>query len=225
MILIGITGTRGSGKGTVAQYVAEWATEHGLLSVDRGFADKLKWAMARIFWPKISMENAIEWANDLKNKPHATVRVGDISVFEYAEFHSITGRQLFQHGGTEMGREIFGSDFWVDQLLPYDRVGMGSIEFPLWCWNFLKQGATEPEKTTIATISDLRFSNEADRIKSLGGSIWEVHRPGFESDGHASEEPLPRGQVSVSIGNSGSLDDLRASVFALCDKQIRGGKG
>lgn len=217
MVLIGITGTKGSGKGAVASFVAEWANERGLLAVDRGFADKLKWAMARIFWPKISMEDALVWANEFKNLDHAHVLIGDLVVSGYEEFKSISGRELFQHGGTEMGRDVFGENFWVDQLLPLES----------WQANFRRMilPITELQSADVATISDLRFPNEARRIARLGGSMWEVRRPGFESDGHASEMPLERKLISASIDNNGNLISLRKKVYELCDEVIGGGRG
>jgi hypothetical protein len=216
MKLLGITGTRGSGKGTVAQYVAEWAAEHGLLAIDRGFADKLKWAMARIFWPEISMQDAIEWANEFKNDPRATVEVfpvGSGTRTDQRATLSITGRQLFQHGGTEMARELFGTDFWTDQLLPLTRaVNQWEDSF----WSDPRRG----EPADIATISDLRFENEAQRITNLGGTIWKVDRPGFQPDGHASEIPINGHYIDRLIINDGTLDVLREAVFRRCDRDF-----
>lgn len=227
MRLLGITGVKGSGKGTVAQYVAEWAAENGLLALDRGFADKLKWAMARIFWPDISREDAIKWAEEFKNDRYGKVAmetadlVPGVSVPRYSCITQITGRELFQHGGTEMGRNLFGENFWVDQLLPWDRASEGSVEFPLWCWSFLKEDASEPSKITIATISDLRFANEAQRISDLGGKIWKVDRKGFNPDGHASEVPLEDRFITEAVPNDGDLLDLKQETFDRCERMFR----
>lgn len=209
MLLIGITGAKGSGKGTVAEFVAKWANQRGALSVDRGFADKLKWAMARIFWPEISMEDAIEWANKFKNEADASVELcaGKDDLIGPRASCRITGRQLFQHGGTEMGREIFGDNFWIDQLLPPEH----------WEANFF---GSVLDEANIATVSDLRFENEALRIKDLGGMIWHVDRPGFEPDGHASEKPFPARAVDTFIYNIGSLDTLRGEVDAACNELV-----
>lgn len=223
MKLLGITGAKGSGKGECARFVSEWASEHALLSVDRGFADKLKWAMARIFWPKISMEDAIEWANEFKNQEHAKVIVGanQAETLHHGGDRVITGRQLFQHGGTEMGREIFGDNFWVNQLLPIGTTGRE------W-WMSFSDGDGPKSKhgdrfADIATISDLRFGNEAKRIKVLGGEVWQMVRPGFDPDGHASEVPMPTQYVDNTIFNGGDLDHLRDAAFESCDRFLLGG--
>jgi hypothetical protein len=211
MLLLGITGAKGSGKGTVAQFVAEWATENGLLAIDRGFADKLKWAMARIFWPEITLEDALKWANEFKNENEAFACIGRHGNEEPDMM--ISGRQLFQHGGTEMGREIFGNNFWIDQLLPLDEATM------------LRNFSDENHALAhIATISDVRFENEARRIKELGGSVLYVVRPGYEPDGHVSEARLSDVFIDVVIGNDGNLNELREKVFRKCDEAIWGEK-
>lgn len=216
MQLLGITGAKGSGKGSVAEFVAEWANQRGLLSVDRGFADKLKWAMARLFWPYISLEDALEWANDFKNDPEGAVvlcALGDENPIKV-----LSGRELLQHGGTEMGRGIFGDNFWVDQLLPHDE---------MWFRMFAKIG-NSPEMggefeiiPEIGTISDLRFENEALRIKDLGGMIWHVDRPGFEPDGHASEKPMPADLVDAIITNHQDIDALKIEVHGWCERLLK----
>lgn len=231
MLILGITGTRGSGKGVVAQYVAEWAAEHGLLAVDRGFADMLKWAMARIFWPEISREDAIKWANEFKNEPYAFVDLVREDVAPGVDLMSlgtearITGRELFQHGGTEMGRELFGANFWVEQLLPSGLVKLefGEEECPAWWGSFLATGSKNGAIPDIGTVSDLRFQNEVVRILECSGEIWKVDRPGFEPDGHASEVPVESRFIDMTVTNDGDLLDLKQEVFDRCDNlQARG---
>lgn len=227
MLLLGITGTRGSGKGVVAQYVAEWAAEHGLLAVDRGFADMLKWAMARIFWPEISRDDAIAWANMFKNASGGAVsafvagRPDDVPMATV----TISGRELFQHGGTEMGRELFGANFWVEQLLPSGLVKLefGEEECPAWWGSFLATGSKNGAIPDIGTVSDLRFQNEVVRILECSGEIWKVDRPGFEPDGHASEVPIESRFIDMTVTNDGDLLDLKQEVFDRCDNlQARG---
>jgi hypothetical protein len=51
-------------------------------------------------------------------------------------------------------------------------------------------------------------------VLRLGGETWEIVRPGLESDGHSSENPLPRELVTRVIVNDGTVDDLREKVVA-----------
>lgn len=120
----------------------------------------------------------------------------------------LTGRQYLQHFGNE-ARKVFGATFWIDQVLPQPS------EHPdpesRWASNDADLARRYPGIETLC-ITDLRYPNEAERIIALGGTIWEVIRPGTASDGHVSEIPLPRHLVDMTIPNMGTLDDLRDEV-------------
>jgi hypothetical protein len=64
-------------------------------------------------------------------------------------------------------------------------------------------------------ITDLRYPNEAQRVLDLGGEVWEVVRPGLVSDGHASEQTLPRDLVTLTIENDSDVADLQLKVRTL----------
>lgn len=104
---------------------------------------------------------------------------------------ALSGRQYLQNLGNE-ARTVFGENFWVDQVLPRE---------PL-------------NDTSTLVISDVRYPNEAERIRALGGVVWEVVRPGVDSDGHVSEQPLPRELISYQINNNSSLAQLADHVEA-----------
>lgn len=138
---------------------------------------------------------------------------------------TISGREYLQLFGTEAHRDVFGSDFWVDALLPLGYEGNPSvwipnIDRPLWYRNFRWQ---DPEGTTgghpaeVCLITDCRFDNEAQRIGDLGGQIWRIERDGSGAgsagkEGHASEQALPGESINLIIDNNGSLSDLAEAV-------------
>jgi hypothetical protein len=190
--LIGLAGLKNSGKNTVGNFIEEWGKENELSVEQKGFADKVKWAAASIFWPGISLDESIEWANEFKNSKHACVMIRDADDRTYKD---ISGRELFQHVGTEMGRNIFGEKFWIDQLLDKEE----------WQYHW---------RSNIGVITDVRFPNEAARIKHLGGEIWNINR-GLQStfDNHISEKPLDRQYISQTINNLTSIEDLKQIVF------------
>ena len=68
-------------------------------------------------------------------------------------------RTLLQQEGTENGREIVGKDIWINY-------------FDAW-----RQVLTSRGVRALIT-SDVRFSNEADYIKSQGGMLIKVIAPG-----------------------------------------------
>jgi hypothetical protein len=62
-------------------------------------------------------------------------------------------------------------------------------------------------------ITDVRFENEANMIRSLGGQIWRVKRPGVEAvNSHVSETQLDGYKVEQIFVNSGSIQDLELLI-------------
>ena len=104
-------------------------------------------------------------------------------------------REMLQNIGVG-ARTLFGDMFWVNQALnPH------IYEHPLVGVN----------KDIVVT--DVRFINESDTIKSLGGSIWRIKRPGVEAvNDHVSEHELDGYKVEMILKNEGTLDDLRELV-------------
>ena len=101
-------------------------------------------------------------------------------------------RRLLQVFGTEVGRKMFGLDFWIDIALK-DLSG-----------------------DTQVVISDVRFPNEADAIAKLGGSVWRINRKNHSAvNGHASEHAMDNYMFNHVIYNDGTLDDLSDEVFML----------
>lgn len=76
-------------------------------------------------------------------------------------------RHLLQTLGTDWGRQLVAPDLWV------------------------KAWAAQAVTAPLVVADDVRFRNEANAIKLLGGEVWKVWRPGAELDcPHASEGQL-----------------------------------
>lgn len=101
------------------------------------------------------------------------------------------GRQLLQALGTEGLRSAFGEDVLVKWLL------------------------RRLDQSSRFVVTDVRFPTEADAIKRAGGQIWKVERTPQSSSLHASERAVEEIEGDVSIGNNGSLDELRTQVLGL----------
>ena len=100
-------------------------------------------------------------------------------------------RRLLQETGT-VARDMFGEYFWIGVAL--SKVGQNQK----------------------VVISDVRFSNEADVIKMLGGQVWRVSRPGVGPiNTHISESDMDSYAVDHIIDNSGTIEDLYAEVQKL----------
>jgi len=99
-------------------------------------------------------------------------------------------RRQLQAMGTECGRDLLGDTIWVDT------------------W----EKSLPEESNRRVVVADVRFPNEAERIRSLGGLIWRVTRPGTAPDGHRSEMDLDRIVPDAVLANTGSIDDLHRLV-------------
>lgn len=224
--LIGLSGSKESGKDSAYQFIHEWAADRGVRAGRRGFADALKLSFARLFIPDCSLEEAIQWCDILKQPMSRGLLkiewsnglIGNGETLTTIE-HRISGRMALQRYGTEGHREVFGDDFWVDALLPEDSS---------WAMNFISRmdemqmfGGFEPPE--ICVVSDVRYENEAERIRKLGGQVWEIIRPGLESsDDHASEAGLPSHLIDEQIFNDteGDLVPFKLAVKAMMTVQF-----
>jgi len=100
-----------------------------------------------------------------------------------------TPRWAMQSIGTEWGRKLIGEDIWIR------------------AWkNTLPTGAV--------VCDDLRFPNEAEAVKSMGGKIIRITRPGFEHNAtHESEKhELP---CDLELRNDGTLETLISRLDGL----------
>jgi Deoxynucleotide monophosphate kinase len=98
-------------------------------------------------------------------------------------------RGFLQRYGTESHRDTFGEDFWVDITLP--------------------AGGYYPGRNIV--ITDVRFPNEAERVKSVGGSLVRIYRSmALTKDTHPSEQFAF--EVDHIIYNNGTLDQLWPKV-------------
>ena len=112
-----------------------------------------------------------------------------------------TPRHAMQTLGTEWGRELIHSDLWVNMwLTAYDRV---------------VQNAT-PALPQPIVADDVRFENEVQAIRDLGGIIIEVCRPGAAySTTHKSEKGV--GVIDYRIHNTGDKAFLRSQVMDIIE--------
>ena len=189
MNLIGITGLKTSGKDTTYEAIR---TLTGGQAVRRAFADNLKRIGA--------LALGLEFDQMERFKEIGQLDIGGLPP-QWPAGSTVSGRQYLQNLGVG-AREVFGLNFWVDQVLPIDKARRELI------WRDPKTN----ELPKWAVVTDVRFPNEAHRVLDLGGEVWEVVRPGLESDGHASEIPLPRYLVTRTLNNNSTIHDLTLEV-------------
>lgn len=177
-MIIGLSGVAQSGKDTVAELLVLNYSFKRL-----AFADGIKESLYRLNPVVPVFEH------------HAPLQlIVDEKGWDYAKGFNLV-REWLQRMGTEVGREMFGEDIWVDQAF--------------------KQ--VEPDQRFVFT--DVRFPNEARRIKEHGGIMWRInrHNHGAVND-HISEHAMDNFMFDHVIYNDGSLDDLADEVFMSAKK-------
>jgi len=109
----------------------------------------------------------------------------------------VSGRHLLQTLGTEWGRRQIHPEIWVRH------------------WQRRLQLCQAAGHRVV--VDDIRFPNEADAIRQLGGQVWLVERPGIDYRGnHASEGGLQTyAGFSRLLVNDDTLLALRDKVLGI----------
>lgn len=109
-------------------------------------------------------------------------------------------RELAQTLGTDWGRGLVADDLWVRL-----------------CHRRIADLAMAGRAAVV--ITDVRFPNEVAMIRSLGGEVWLVERPGasIPLGDHVSEHSLAGVQFDRVIVNDGTLAELAGKVRKAVD--------
>lgn len=208
--VIGITGLKRHGKGEAGAAVTRLVPG----AVALGFADKLKISMMRALGFDRSEADLIALADSLKVTSRIAVEYhepDELDLPEFPRLHDFSGRELLQWYGTEGGRNTFGKNFWIDLVLPDPAaILQGGVEEQV--EHQLEQ--RYPGVPALA-ITDIRFDNEAQRVKDVGGVVWEIVNPALvdsSEDTHASEAGIDPALVDTVIVNDGTLENLQWRV-------------
>jgi len=97
-------------------------------------------------------------------------------------------RQLAQTLGTEWGRELVNPRLW------------------------LLVAAKEIKRHQKVVISDVRYDEEAEYVRAIGGRIFMIDRPGTVKLNHKSSGELSPEYVDVQVNNSASIAQLKKQV-------------
>lgn len=109
-------------------------------------------------------------------------------------FWGISPRVMLQKLGTEGGRHLFGEDLWIKRA---------------------HQAFSNSQEGTRFFVTDIRFEDEADWIRSQGGDIIHVKRrnKSTEVQQHSSENGVSIDEKNdIVINNDGTLEDLDKAV-------------
>lgn len=101
----------------------------------------------------------------------------------------VSYRELAQTLGTEWARECLCDNFWLK--VAYNHM--------------------QTIKSDYIVISDVRFANEAQWVRNMGGILWQIDRPGLDPvREHISESDTFK--IDKRLQNDGSLSDLVSKI-------------
>ena len=201
-MILGIVGFAGSGKDTCGDILEQigWIRE--------SFAKPVKDAVAAIFgWERHMLEGATPESRAWREQPDE---------FWSAKFgRPFSPREALQKMGTEVGRDVYHANLWVDSLI--ERIGNRPKNF---------------------IITDVRFPNEIKTINEIGGKVIRIKRGpeplwydlAFEYNRtncpvsilsklatiHPSERVwIGNPGISETLENDGTLDDLKTKLLQI----------
>lgn len=132
---------------------------------------------------------------DLENQSFKTQELPEYLLNNKANI--TTYRQLLQFLGTELFKGYLDDDFWI-------KVNSNKI-------------LEEEKKSKIVYISDVRFQNELDFIRSNGGFVIKLERFSDTPISHSSENIDQLEADWVIHNEDGDLMNLRNEVLAIAN--------
>lgn len=183
-MLIGIAGKLKSGKDTTFNVIKELKPEAEKIS----FAAKLKESAAAVL--DIDLES-LEYLKNEEKIRYSPLTVGWSGGSLPYKAGSFNVRQFLQRYGAEAHRDVFGENFWVDQVIPSDL----------------------NHTNKFLVVTDMRFPNEVDRVIELGGYTVRVNRitETAHSD-HSSEQDIADELIDWELDNTGTIEQLKINV-------------
>jgi hypothetical protein len=109
----------------------------------------------------------------------------------------VSGREFMQKFGTEIMREQLPRELGIKINIWVDLLALRISE----------------EKNDKIVVSDVRFDDEAKKIKEMGGIVIKITRGGVEASGHLSERGISTYDLEL-------FNDGTDKFFSLLDEKI-----
>ena len=183
-MIIALTGKKGCGKDTMANYMCE---KYGF--VNYGFADPIKEISKIIFgFSEEQLNGHLKEAED--------------------SFWGLVPRNFFQKFGTDIAQFEFPK-YFPEIFRGKDERAMWVRVFEFWYAKKLKEN---PKLKVV--ISDLRFIHEYEYLKKMDAYFIRIKRDIKENQfgKHISETELDKLELNCEMENNGTLEELYAKV-------------
>lgn len=193
-MLIGVHGVSRSGKDTCCEYLQDTYNFE-----IRSFGDKMR-EIAYETNPIVGCRSELTWDEDIKAEIHEAVPVYYADLIDSIGYEAAKDQypevvSFLQRFATEGLRECVDNLFWV-KLATRDLVSGQS-----YCWK------------------DTRFPDEGDFIRSLGGFVIKIERPGYGPvNDHKADRSLEDYDFDFIINNNGSLAHFYAQIDTMMDR-------
>lgn len=239
MSIIGISGKIQSGKDTVGRIIQylisinkdtsageEWTFNNFCNTSNwevHKFADKLKDIVCFLIGCTRDQLEDIDFKNKelgeewtITNQTHFVECSNCGYIIDTLGIGTLTPRKLLQLLGTECGRQIIHPNIWINALFT-------NYKFSYTNNPFYKDkdiySVSEDDKLRNPMdypkwiITDVRFPNEAEAIRSRGGILIRVNRDTENDSDHESEIALDKyPSWNYVIDNNGSIEELIEKV-------------
>lgn len=105
-------------------------------------------------------------------------------------------REILQWMGTDVLRNNIADDFFVRRAR--HRILESSADYVI--------------------VTDVRFDNEAELVKSMGGEVINITRTNYETTihkDHVTEMGISKELIDVYVNNNGSIEELRSNILRI----------
>ena len=205
-MIIAISGFAGSGKDTVGEMIKSMTNQHNW-EIKR-WADKLKQTASLLTGIDVSKFEDQEFKKTYLGPEWEYMSFKN--TYTIPELNRMTVRDLLQKLGTEAMRNGLHPNVWVNSLMS-DYLGIKSNNS---CGYFYYTFDEAPLVYPNWVITDTRFLNEVHAVKSKGGIVVRVNRPGIGplNDHQSETELMNYDGFDHVIDNNSDLFNLKLRV-------------
>ena len=223
--ILGLVGYAGAGKDTVADHLLDCFP--GLVRVS--FAGKLKEIISGIFdVPLAHFED-----RKLKNAGHPNFSKWFLikkfgSMEEFSSYLIPVLMELYDKNVSEVLTEglddnvAYAIYHWIEEGCSPRRacqiIGTDILREKIDQSTWLNYAERQIKKVLAeggsVAISDVRFPNEFELVRRMGGGAWYINRPDVETHEHISESFFAemRKECDLELNNDGTIDQLKADA-------------